>query len=315
MDDTHQLSPRSLALMHVASCAFMQPLDMVKVRLQTQGAVKSYGGIWSCMRQVAAEQGTRALWRGAVPSLGVMVVSSQVSAVLASKPAQAGAQDLTIFLSPQYQSEALAAAIGSAVVRAKGSIVSQSLAIAYDISLSLLRRQVTTPLQVIKCRMQYDRPSLGAAHRTTLQCVQTILQESGPRGLFRGVLGRAMAHSVGAVGAALPLAATALAMPQYVGSDRQPVPAETLAVLSVATFGTGFGLMLPLDMLVTRLHAMPPPAGRAFQTLRAETRMVVSQHGLRGLFAGGMASLLAGGAAFTGGMLAFSIGALLEHGA
>ncbi|KAJ0407013.1 hypothetical protein ATCC90586_004807 [Pythium insidiosum] len=150
-------------------------------------------------------------------------------------------QDLTLLLDPRLQSQVLATSIGNAVV--------------------------TTPLQVIKCRLQYERPSFGAA--------------------------------------LVPVAAAATVMPQYIGPNREPVPAETVGALATATFATGFALMLPFDMLATRLHAMPSPAGRAFQTLRSEAQLLLAQHGLRGFFAGGMTSVLSSGVGASAGMLAF----------
>jgi hypothetical protein len=55
----------SLAPAHVQACA-LQPMDVVKTRLQLDNAGK-YKGIVHCARTIAAEEGVRSLWKGLTP--------------------------------------------------------------------------------------------------------------------------------------------------------------------------------------------------------------------------------------------------------
>ncbi|GLE04434.1 hypothetical protein PINS_up013376 [Pythium insidiosum] len=261
-------SSTCLLAMHAASCVAMQPLDTIKVGLQTQGASKSHLGVWSCMRQVVVEQGARALWRGTVPSLGVAVISHQLWRKNGTLP------DLGFFVQPQFQSESLDMAFTTAIA--------------------------ITPLQVLKCRLQHVQGRPGV-----LQCVEGIVWESGMRGFFRGLSARIAYNLVGTVGVAASLMAGMLLTWRNAKRQREPVRAETLRALSVATFAVGFGLSLPFDVLATRLQTMPPSGGRLRQSWSAEALAVLTQHGLRGFFAGGTASLLSSACGLAAGILAF----------
>lgn len=54
------------------------PFEVIKVRLQTQGAVKTYNGVLHGFSKVAAEEGVRALWKGAVPALSSAIIENSV---------------------------------------------------------------------------------------------------------------------------------------------------------------------------------------------------------------------------------------------
>lgn len=50
----------------VAEACALQPIDVIKTRLQLD-TVGKYRGIAHCGRTIAAEEGTRALWKGLTP--------------------------------------------------------------------------------------------------------------------------------------------------------------------------------------------------------------------------------------------------------
>lgn len=54
------------------------PFEVIKVRLQTQGPERAYRGVLHGFRRVAAEEGVRALWKGAVPALSSAIIENSV---------------------------------------------------------------------------------------------------------------------------------------------------------------------------------------------------------------------------------------------
>jgi solute carrier family 25 S-adenosylmethionine transporter 26 len=55
------------AVAGVATAVLTTPLDVIKTRLMTQGAVRKYAGIIDCCRTVVKEEGARALMKGVGP--------------------------------------------------------------------------------------------------------------------------------------------------------------------------------------------------------------------------------------------------------
>lgn len=57
------------------------PLDLVKVRLQTQGSLveRRYSGVLDCARRVAREEGLRAFWKGCTPRILYLAPASAIT--------------------------------------------------------------------------------------------------------------------------------------------------------------------------------------------------------------------------------------------
>lgn len=51
----------------VLTAALTTPLDVVKTRLMSQGAARTYAGIGDCLRQTVAQEGVGALFKGVQP--------------------------------------------------------------------------------------------------------------------------------------------------------------------------------------------------------------------------------------------------------
>lgn len=51
----------------VVTAVLTTPLDVVKTRLMTQGAVRQYANVADCFRQIVAQEGGRALFKGVQP--------------------------------------------------------------------------------------------------------------------------------------------------------------------------------------------------------------------------------------------------------
>lgn len=75
------LDPRETVSGAVGACCLVYaglPFEVIKVRLQTQGAVRTYRGVLHGFSKVAADEGARALWKGAVPALSSAIIENSV---------------------------------------------------------------------------------------------------------------------------------------------------------------------------------------------------------------------------------------------
>mmetsp|Transcript_5862 Transcript_5862/g.15894 ORF Transcript_5862/g.15894 Transcript_5862/m.15894 type:complete len:299 (-) Transcript_5862:338-1234(-) len=64
----------SAAIGSVCCCYVGQPMDTIKVRMQTQPEI--YSGVWASTRQVIESEGIPALWKGAVPTSFGMIAEN-----------------------------------------------------------------------------------------------------------------------------------------------------------------------------------------------------------------------------------------------
>jgi len=141
-----------------------QPLDVVKLRLQTQAAGASaagqqlrYTGVPNCFASMLRHEGVRAFWKGATPALASAFVENSVVFTMNGvfKRILAGGREtkeLTLF-----QNCCAAGAAG------------------------FFSGTAMCPAEVIKCRLQAQ----GASHGP-LRIFGSILKTQGPRGLFKG---------------------------------------------------------------------------------------------------------------------------------
>lgn len=127
------------------------PLDTVKVKIQTS-TPGTYRGTFDCLRQVAAKEGVKGLYRGmSSPLLGVAGINAITFGV--------NAQVLKNLSDPD-------------------SIGSVTLAGA---SAGLIQTAIVSPMELIKTQMQVcGQSDIGGA-------VSNILQKAGVQGLFRGL--------------------------------------------------------------------------------------------------------------------------------
>ncbi|KAJ0398346.1 hypothetical protein ATCC90586_006217 [Pythium insidiosum] len=157
---------------------------------------------------------------------------------------------------------------------------------------------VTQPLDMIQARMQYQRAEVGPVFNSSFECAKAVLRENGPMGLFRGLVPRLVYTSMITLAVTLPALAYRQAHPEIEAFDDAPTLHQGAVLLAPASIA--FVIGHPFDMIATRLQAMPPPPssdGRIiFRSMRDEARLVIAQHGVRGLYAGMKASLLCMGA-------------------
>ncbi|KAJ7996614.1 hypothetical protein DPEC_G00238880 [Dallia pectoralis] len=145
------------------------PMDTVKVRLQTQDTFK---GIFDCVTRTYAHEGVPGFFKGMAFPVLVTGVSNAV--VFGS---YSNALD---YLTQSQQSE-----------RNHGNPACLSAVFAAGCFSGLMQVAVTAPVDLVKVRLQSQTgwPRIGGErYRGPAHCVNLILSEEGPRGMFRGGL-------------------------------------------------------------------------------------------------------------------------------
>lgn len=158
------------------------PFEVVKTRLQTQGAVKTYDGVVHGFRRIAAEEGVGALWKGAVPALSSSIIENSVlfSANGIAKRAVLALHARKTLQDDEYQlttlDEALMGAVAgifSATVRllCLFCIVFVVLLMSFVLFMCVaLVEQAITPAEVIKSKLQFQRGRLGKGGALCFPC-------------------------------------------------------------------------------------------------------------------------------------------------
>mmetsp|Transcript_48842 Transcript_48842/g.119608 ORF Transcript_48842/g.119608 Transcript_48842/m.119608 type:complete len:313 (+) Transcript_48842:42-980(+) len=146
------------------------PMDVVKVRLQTQalvsggeGAIK-FAGPLDCLVQTARREGVRGLYRG-VGSPLVGAIGENCACFL-------------LYDQAQVYFERTTGAFAMRHVAASGALAGLGTTL------------VLTPVELVKCRLQVQQSSGDAArYRGVVHCVTDVLRTDGVRGLFTGASG------------------------------------------------------------------------------------------------------------------------------
>lgn len=143
------------------------PLDVLKTRLQNQGAISNaqYDGIWSSLRMIWRQEGMSGMYRGLSPT------------ILGYLPTW------TVYFW-SYDRYKLWAA------RRLGRESTDSLVhIAGAVMAGTTSNIVTNPLWLIKTRMMtHHQVNVGAGRVTTLQTARSIYKADGVLGFYRGLL-------------------------------------------------------------------------------------------------------------------------------
>ena len=159
------------ALATVAHDGFMTPFDVVKQRMQLSEASK-YGNILDCARAVARREGMRAFYRSYSTTLAMNV------------PYQACQFTVYEYVRSMQlrEDESLSAA---------GILVSGGAA-------GGMAAAITTPLDVVKTRLQTQGEVLGKAgavmYTSAASCASAIYREEGARGFWKGFKPRVTFH-------------------------------------------------------------------------------------------------------------------------
>lgn len=141
----------------------LQPVDVVKTRLQLD-KTGQYKGIADCFKQIQANEGTKALWKGLTP-FATHLCFKYMLRMGTNATFQAGLRDENGYLSTQRR---MLAGFGAGVCEAV---------------------MIVTPFEVVKIRLQQQK-GLDASklkYKGTFHCAKTIIAEEGVKGLWSGV--------------------------------------------------------------------------------------------------------------------------------
>uniref|UniRef100_K3WZG3 Mitochondrial carrier protein n=1 Tax=Globisporangium ultimum (strain ATCC 200006 / CBS 805.95 / DAOM BR144) TaxID=431595 RepID=K3WZG3_GLOUD len=246
------------------------PFEVVKTRLQTQGAVKTYNGVLHGFQRIAAEEGVVSLWKGAVPALSSSIIENSVlfsangiakRAVLALHARKAQQQH------GEYQLTTLDEAL-------MGSVAGVFSATAI------------TPAEVIKCKLQFQREYHGP-----WDCLQKVFRQEGIRGLFRGysaLLLRDVPFNFFFFGC-YEAYTSAWAKFLHKESKNDLHPLFILASGGLAG-ATGWSVVFPADVL--KAHMQTAAQGSGSLGLRGAAKHVYAQYGIHGFYRGWSAAVL-----------------------
>ncbi|KAF0683407.1 Aste57867_24531 [Aphanomyces stellatus] len=235
------------------------PLDVAKVRLQTQGPRGIYTGLSDVLAKTARQEGVRALWKGATPALSSAILENSVLFTAQGAIKRLVFADTTTAPLPPLHEASLGAAAG----------VFASVAI--------------TPSEVIKCRLQ------TTTHATSIAaCVRHVWTAHGPRGFLQGlpaVLLRDVPFGFCFFGAYQLYTSQLMAL-QGVDSRRELHP-MAVVLAGGAAGSTGWAFVFPADVIKSRMQVGTTGVGFA-----AAVRHVWQTQGLRGFYRGWSAAVL-----------------------
>ncbi|KAF0683406.1 Aste57867_24530 [Aphanomyces stellatus] len=256
------------------------PLDVAKVRLQTQGI---YTGLSDVLVKTARQEGVRALWKGATPALSSAILEN--SALFTAQ----GALKRLVFgdaVNLKTSDEALLGA---------GAGVFAALAI--------------TPSEVIKCRLQTHK---GVHSLGVWTCIQQVFVERGPLGFLHGlpaVMLRDVPFAMCFFGA-YQFYTTQLMTWQGVESRHELHPLAVM-LCGGASGSTGWSIVFPADVIKSRMQIA---GGLGFA---ASARAVWAEQGVRGFYRGWSAAVIrsfpADGSLFLGVEMTHRLFKLLEE--
>lgn len=238
--------------------ACVQPLDVLRTRLQANAALGVNRGPIETLQQLLKEGGIRGMWRGTGPtvvrlSLGVavhMALLENMKAALLSK-------QVTTLTSVQ------AALVGG---------------LSRAVSAFLL-----CPVTVVKTRMEYGGPAAGTAYRNTAHALLTIARQEGPRALFKGLVPTIAAN---APFSGIYYMCYSKLKVQLAAEGRPPILVNLASgVLSAATATL---ITQPCDVVRThmQLNLQGQVATGGATTTWAALTHVLKQQGARGLLIG-----------------------------
>lgn len=245
------------------------PLEMVKTRLQAvrnRGELRLSGGVggrlWSALRGVYQTAGVAGLWRGVGPHLAGTV------------PARA------IYFGVYNESKkryTLASGRDSSLVHWLAAVTA-----------GLCSVTVTSPLWVVKTRMQLQTPTDRVYHNS-IHCAVSMFRHEGWRSLFRGLSASLVGITESSMQFVMYEQLKRVAVANRV--DKELTTPEYIASASVAKF-VAVLLTYPHEVIRTRMRELPLQGQpRKYTGLIQSFRLISSTEGVAGLY-GGMAAHL-----------------------
>lgn len=216
-----------------------QPLDTIKVRLQTMPSIPGqsplYSGAWDCAKKTVAKEGVRGLYKGmATPIVGV---------------------------APVYALCFFGFSVGKTMQEPdpNKTLTSAQLFKAGMLS-GVLTTVITAPGERIKCLLQIQSGNspLEAKYRGPVHCAHELYREGGFRSLFRGT-GATLLRDVPASGMYFMFYEGIMNYLNKGKSRSEVSPLVTLFCGGMAGVGNWL-VALPPDILKSRLQTAPEGA-------------------------------------------------------
>lgn len=242
-----------------------QPLDMLKVKMQVQSTTNPiYTGALDCLKKTIKADGIRGLYRGmlapvlmATPVTAVTFYSLAIGKKLQLDDPN---QEPTI---PQYLKA--------------GLFCGFCVGFFYG------------PAERLKCLLQTQNPTGGVAkYNGMFDCLKKVFQESGVRGVFRG-LGPTLVREILGGGAWYVTYEGLLKIMRPSDSTRDDVGALPILVAGGAAGFAFWGLVFPIDVLKTRLQVAPVEAYP--HGARGLLREIIAKEGVGILYRGYMPAI------------------------
>ncbi|CDZ98674.1 mitochondrial carrier [Phaffia rhodozyma] len=268
------------AVSGLASSVLLQPLDLLKTRIQQQG--HSSRKTWEVTKNVIRDGGVLGLWRGTAPTIvrnvpGVAVYFYTLSEI------RAGLSTLGYFSvsTPHVQSSSSTATTTSSP-KSSSSLV--KLSREGNLLAGAIARAgvgfVLNPVTVLKARYESNLYN----YSSMLQAFRSIYAESGIPGLFRGFTATAIRDAPYAglyvlfyeeakmIADTLIASRPELGIPAPIIHSLSGVSAATLATLATA----------PADCIKTKMQVLPD----LHPTVRKSSSLIYKEHGINGFFSG-----------------------------
>jgi len=256
----HLLSAGTAA---AASAIAVQPLDVLKTRLQTNVALRQ--NLFANIRHIVRMEGARGLYRGLVPTLGSVVPSISIYFTL-------------------YNS--IKGNLGCPSGDPLRDVATQSFAAGLASSATAA---ITNPLWLVKTRLQTQpifknqpRAALG-----TLQTVRAIVREEGVRGLYKG-LGASFLASTQAM-VQFPIYEE---LKTLMCNQNHTVQKKTCSYLAASAISASLACIITYPAEVVRARLQAQGHVRVYEGVLHAFRKIWVQEGASGLYRGLFTSLL-----------------------
>jgi len=233
---------------------FGQPLDFVKVRLQSLGG--EYKSAMDCVVRSLREEGIRGMYRGTMPPL---LNSFMLNAIMFGAY-ESTQRFLENHLASKDARTFLAGSVGG-----------------------LLTVPFVTSTDLLKCRLQMDRVKGGAGrYAGPLDCAKQTLRAEGARGLFRGSVLTAWRDGPTCGLYFWMYEHLEVLLPKRLGLGEAATTLTAGGLCGVLSWTVAF----PMDVLKTQAQLLPAEALASERSLVAIGRSVVAKHGVRHLYYG-----------------------------
>eukprot|EP00882_Tetradesmus_deserticola_P013472 GHRQ01014304.1.p1 GENE.GHRQ01014304.1~~GHRQ01014304.1.p1 ORF type:complete len:272 (+),score=97.70 GHRQ01014304.1:479-1294(+) len=144
--------------------ACVQPLDVLRTRMQADTAMGMSRSVAQTLQVVLQEAGVRGLWRGTGPTVVRLSIGAGINFVALEKLRH-------------FMLDALPHASGQLGYLQAAAVGGMARAMS---------AAVMSPVTLVKTRMEYGGPN-HISYKNTAHALATIASTEGPRGLFRGL--------------------------------------------------------------------------------------------------------------------------------